>query len=43
MCRGGRREDIFRDDRDREMVLATLAGTVGKSAVEVFDDGGGHG
>ena len=31
MCRGDRREAIFEDDPDRELFLATLAGTAGKS------------
>lgn len=35
MCRGDRREDIFRDDGDREMMLATLAETVGKTGWQV--------
>ena len=33
MCRGDRREAIFEDDSDRELFLATLAGTAeGKAA-----------
>jgi len=35
MCRGDRREDIFRDDEDREMLLATLAETVEKTGWRV--------
>lgn len=31
MCRGDRRENIFLDGGDREMMLATLAETVGKT------------
>jgi REP element-mobilizing transposase RayT len=31
MCRGDRREEIFRSDEDREMMLATLAETVEKT------------
>ena len=31
MCRGDRREDIFRDAGDREMMLATLAERVGRT------------
>ena len=35
MCRGDRRENIFLDDGDREMMLATLAETVGKTGWQV--------
>ena len=35
MCRGDRREEIFRDDGDREMMLATLAETVEKTGWQV--------
>ena len=35
MSRGDRREDIFRDDRDREAFLATLAEACGKTGWEV--------
>ena len=35
MCRGDRREDIFRNDGDREMLLATLAETVGRTGWKV--------
>ena len=35
MCRGDRRESIFLDDGDREMMLATLAETVGKTGWRV--------
>ncbi len=35
MCRGDRREDIFRDDGDREMMLATLAETVEKTGWQI--------
>jgi REP element-mobilizing transposase RayT len=34
MNRGDRREDIFRDDRDREMFLAALAEACGKTGWE---------
>ncbi len=35
MCRGDRREEIFREDGDREMMLATLAETVEKTGWRV--------
>lgn len=35
MCRGDRREDIFREHGDREMMLATLAETVEKTGWKV--------
>ena len=35
MCRGDRREDIFRDDGDRERMLATLAETVGRTGWKI--------
>lgn len=35
MCRGDRRDDIFRDDGDREMLLATLAEAVEKTRWQV--------
>ena len=31
MCRGDRREDIFEDDGDREMFLATLGEAVSRA------------
>ena len=34
-CRGDRREDIFRDAGDREMLLATLAETVGRTGWKI--------
>ena len=39
MCRGDRREDIFRDDGDREMMLATLAETVERTGWQVQGKG----
>ncbi len=35
MCRGARREEIFPDDRDREIMLAFLAPTVEKTGWQV--------
>ena len=35
MCRGDRGEDIFRDDGDREMMVATLVETIGRTGWRV--------
>jgi len=35
LSRGDRREDIFRDDRDRDLFLSTLAEACGKTGWQI--------